>query len=147
MNDLEQLQRDIRKATERGARPELLEKLSDQVIKLRAEDHKRQDEHPSRKDESFRIMFQKAQDEINKRCARGILRHIRQSHRTLDDEINQVDDWLKAIWRTAENGGASLEEFREILKLWYRLHIKAIEIYIAESKEFNGGCSREAVGS
>jgi len=143
MEALAQLERDYQKARERGARPELLKKLEDQISRLKVEKVPGQEELPLTGEDPFEDLFKKAVDEISKRYEEGTLEYIRENSRSLYDDIDQAEDRLNEVWKAGLNGSTSLEEFRGILKRWYLLHIKAIETY---KEEVSGVCIKKAVG-
>lgn len=147
MEALAQLERDYQKAKEKGARPELLRKLEDQISRLKPEESPGQEDIPFIGEGPFEDLFKKAVDEINKRYPEGTLEHIKLNHRRLYDDIDRAEDRLNEVWKAGLNGGASLKEFREVLKRWYLLHIKAIEIYRDESKEVSGDRIKETASS
>lgn len=50
-------------------------------------------------------------------------------HRSLYNEINQAEGRLNEVWKEGLKGNATFEEFREILKEWYLLHIEGVEVF------------------
>lgn len=80
----------------------------------------------------FAEMFRKAVDELNGRYIEGTIAHIRKHHPDLYRKSNEAEDRLNDAWKAGLQGKAEIEEFREVLKRWYYLHLRGIEIYSKE---------------
>lgn len=83
----------------------------------------------------FNDAFKDAVDEINKRYIEGADDHIRKFHPALYQQIDDAENKLNEVWKTGLQGKASIGEFREVLKKWFRLHLRSIEIYHKENKK------------
>lgn len=77
----------------------------------------------------FAEMFEKAVDELNHRYIEGGIDYIRKSHPELYRKTNNAEERLNTVWKAGLQGKADIEEFRKILKEWYLLHLRGIEIY------------------
>ncbi|NQT82028.1 hypothetical protein HQ563_03335 [bacterium] len=78
----------------------------------------------SQQPEVFRDMFLKAADDLNRRYARGTDEYVREHNPELRKRLNEV-------WIAGRQGKAGLEDFRDVLKRWYFLHLRAGEIQAA----------------
>ncbi len=74
-------------------------------------------------------IFQKAVDEINKRYIEGIIVFISRYHPELDRQISRAESAMNDIWFKCERGKVSIGEFKAKVGEWYRLNLKAIDIY------------------
>ena len=83
----------------------------------------------------FLEMFEKAVDELNQRYPDGTAEYIQRHHPSLSSEIDKAEDKLNEVWQAGLEGKAEIEEFREALVRWYRLHIRSMEIYSKRQKE------------
>ncbi len=88
-------------------------------------------------------MFNKAIDDLKEHYMKGIDDYIERYHRSLYEETNQSLKRLDEVWVAGLKGDATSEDFREVLKEWYLLNIKEIEIY---KKEVPDDHIEEAVG-
>ncbi len=79
--------------------------------------------------------FQKATDEINKRYIQGTIAYISRDHPDLDRRINEAESAVNDIWLKCERGEASVDEFKEKVEVWYRMNLKAIDIYSKEQRK------------
>lgn len=77
------------------------------------------------KEDPFRILFKEVVDEINKEYLPGTIDHISVHYPKFYQEISQVEDSLSKLWIE----GVDINKFRGILKLWYSLHLKGVELY------------------
>jgi len=80
----------------------------------------------------FAEMFKKAVDELNRRYIEGTIDYIRKRHPDLYQKTNEIEDRLNEVWKAGFQGKAGIEKFRNILKEWYFLNLKTIEIYSKE---------------
>lgn len=124
MEPLALLEKYFEEAKKRGARPELLRKMENQISRLQMEK-----EHLPKDNDRFELMFKKATDEIEKRYLKGTIDYIIENYGSLYKRINRAWKRLDEVWIAGRKGNATIEEFREVLKEWYLLNIKAIEIY------------------
>ncbi|MEJ5377082.1 MAG: hypothetical protein WHX93_10930 [bacterium] len=80
----------------------------------------------------FAEIFRKAVDELSRRYMDGTLDYIQKRHPDLYQKTNQAEDRLNEAWKAGLQEKAGIEEFREVLKDWYFLHLQGIEIYSQE---------------
>ena len=80
----------------------------------------------------FAEMFKKAADEVNRQYIRGTIDYLKKYHPDLNQKIKKMEDRLNDVWIAGIKGNSTLEEFRKVLREWYLLHIKGIEIYKKE---------------
>ena len=83
----------------------------------------------------FAEAFEKTVDEINKRYIEGTDDCIRKFHPDLYQQIDDAENRLNEVWKAGLEGKAEIEEFRDVLKQWFRLHLRSIEIYSKEHKK------------
>lgn len=124
MEPLALLEKDFKEAKKRGARPELLLKMENQISRLQRQNDQRPDYNVK-----FKLMFEKATDEIEKRYIDGTLEYIETSDNDLYNEINNAINEVDKVWIAGRTGNATIEEFRKILKKWHLLNLQAIDIY------------------
>ena len=125
---LAQLERDYEKAKKKGARPELLRKIEDDINRIKSEKDSNQGDLQLKNEDPFEVLFKKALDVISRRYIAGTIKYIREHHRSLYEQTDQAEDQLNEVWKAGLKGEATLKEFRGILIKWYSLHIKGIEI-------------------
>lgn len=118
------LEKYFEEAKKRGARPELLKKMENQISRLEMEE-----EHQPKDNDIFELMFKKATDEIEKRYLKGTIDYIIENYGSLYKRINRTWERLDEVWIAGRKGNATIEEFREVLKEWYSLYIKGIKFY------------------
>ena len=82
-------------------------------------------------------IFQQTVDKINERYMQGTIAHISRNHPDLDRRINDAESAVNDIWFKCERGAASVDEFKEKVEVWYRMNLKAIDIYSKEQKSSN----------
>jgi len=124
MESLALLEKYYEEAKKRGARPELLVKMESQILR-----EKSKNKHKQNYDNKFKTMFEKATCEIEKRYINGTLEYIETFDNDLYNEINNAINEVDKVWIAGRTGNATIEKFREILKKWYLLNLKAIDIY------------------
>lgn len=133
MEALAQLERNYKKAQERGARPELLKRLREQIGRQRHEKVSYGNEFCPEDEDPFEALFKKAVTEINRRYVEEAIDDCTcDEHRELYEKTNGAEDRLNEVWKAGLEGKATLQEFREALKEWYQLNVKGIEIYERE---------------
>ena len=111
----------------------LLKTLTDEYDRLAAAEGKTPEGEETSQD-PFLEMFEKAVDELNRHYIDGTTDHIETYHPDLYREIDEAENELNRVWRAGLDGKAGIEEFRETLGRWYRLHIGGIEIYSKRRK-------------
>ena len=95
----------------------------------------------------FAEMFKKAVDELNRKYVRGTINHICKYHPSLYRKTKEVENKLNEVWKAGLEGNVNLEQFRDVLKEWYLLYSKGIEIYKKERKEKANDSIKQTVGS
>jgi len=85
----------------------------------------------------FAEIFKKAVDELNRKYIGGTINHIRKHHPELYQKTKEVENKLNGVWKAGLKGNATLENFRDVLKEWYLLYTRGIEIYKKEKKGGN----------
>ncbi|MFH0926827.1 MAG: hypothetical protein V1872_14550 [bacterium] len=86
----------------------------------------------------FAEIFNKAVDAINKRYIDGTFDYINKFKPDLYQEIKEADDNMNARWKEGLQGKSSIDDFREALKKWYFLNLKAIQLYVLEINKNKG---------
>ena len=87
---------------------------------------------PRDESETFADMFRKAGDEINRRYIEGTISYVRKYQPDLYQKTKKAESKLNEVWKAGLEGKASIEQFREVLKQWYVLQLRGIEIYSKE---------------
>lgn len=87
----------------------------------------RQDAKPT--SDPFTETFQKAVTDLSRRYRPGTLGWVVKHHPDLDRQIDEAQARLDAVWRNGMAGKAHLEEFREALKVWWKLYGEAIRLH------------------
>lgn len=82
--------------------------------------------------DTFAEIFEKTVDELNRGYIEGTLVYIQKHHPKLNQKINDMEKRLDEIWKAGLQGTAGIEEFQEVLKQWYILHLRGIAIYSKE---------------
>jgi hypothetical protein len=77
----------------------------------------------------FRELFDEVQGAVSRVYIPGTMAHIKERHRTVYEEILNTEAELGGLWLAMREGKDTLEKFRDALKAWETLHLKAIEIY------------------
>jgi hypothetical protein len=80
----------------------------------------------------FEEMFKKAANDLGERYLRGTTEYIQQHHPELHREIETADIRMNEVWSAGLVGKASPPDFRSALGCWYKLYLKAIQIYARE---------------
>ena len=82
----------------------------------------------------FAELFQKTVDELNLRYIEVSFDsdYILKRHPDLYWRTEGAEDRLNEVWKAGLEGKATVEEFREALKKWYRLHIEQLAVYKRE---------------
>lgn len=135
MNALPQLESDYQRAKEKGARPELLTKLEGLIRKCKVENSCEKDKKANTGDDPFECLFQKGMQDLNQRDTDGSSEHIRDHHPDLYWQIDAVEHRVDEVWIAGLAGRATIEEFREVVKQWYLLYLRGIEIYHDEHRK------------
>jgi len=139
MNALPQLESDYQKAKEKGARPELLKKLEDQMRRFSVENASGNGRIAGTDDDPFECLFQKAMQDLNQRDTNGSSKHIRNHHPDLYRQIDEAERRIDEVWKAGLVGKPTIEEFREVVKHWYLLYLQGIEIYRKEHRKSDIG--------
>lgn len=87
---------------------------------------------PRDESDTFADMFRKAGDEINRRYIEGTISYVRKYQPDLYQKTKKAENKLNEVWKAGLEGKASVDEFREVLKEWYSLQLRGIEIYSEE---------------
>jgi hypothetical protein len=80
----------------------------------------------------FEDAFKKAANDIGERYVRGTDDYVREHHPDLYARTEEADKRMNELWTAGRQGKATIDQFREALNEWYLLHLKGIEIYVAE---------------
>jgi hypothetical protein len=78
----------------------------------------------SKEADPYKTLFDKAAAELNKDYPANVLTFIKKNHNKLNDAINTSERKLDQLW-----GKAPVDEFREELKTFYKLNLKAVKLY------------------
>ena len=81
---------------------------------------------PSLKD--FQTLFEKANAELVAAYLPGTLELIREEYPDLSTKIQEAEDHINDLWRTARQGMGNLRDFKAAVEKWQALHLKSIEL-------------------
>lgn len=111
----------------------LLKTLTDEYDRLAATEGKTQGPEETSQD-TFLAMFEKVVNELNEMYVEGVTEYIQRQHPRLQAEIDETEDKLNEVWSAGLGAKAGIEEFRQVLERWHRLHLQCIEIYSDEGE-------------
>lgn len=132
MDALTQLVRDYDEAKRRGARPELLKKLGEQINKVWSATAPEQEGSPPEDQDPFRDLFTSTMTELNRQCVEGTTVYIREHHPGLYRQTHEAERIIDEVWQAGLDGEATIEEFREVVEKWYLLYLRGIQVYSRE---------------
>lgn len=77
----------------------------------------------------FRGCFEKADSEVETVHLLGTIQMIREDFPELWTEIEEAEDKINILWLQAREGAGDMETFREAVKKWKVLHLRAIKFF------------------
>ena len=122
-----QILREKIKGLDSTAHKSLRDALTTKYKRLAGEEGAKPPSEPT--PDPFAEAFKRTVDEINTRYIDGTIDYIRKCHPDLYEKTNEAEDRLNEVWKAGLEGKAGIEEFREVLEQWFRLHLQSIETY------------------
>lgn len=140
MEALAQLERGFQKAKERGARPELLKKLEDQMDRLRTENAPVKEGLPLEGEDPFEVLFRRTEDELVRIHVWGTAERVRQAQGRPLQEDSEADGITNEGWRADPRGGMMVTHGLEQTHETHETHKRPVPVGL-EARMFLALCA------
>ncbi|TET45425.1 hypothetical protein E3J62_07665 [candidate division TA06 bacterium] len=92
-------------------------------------------------DPFFRV-YEEVTAELDAKCIIGTIQFINERQPALCRSIKRVEKTAEELWQSGDTDERTIQQFRDVLLEWARLHLKGIDLYSEEIRRSR--CQRDS---